>query len=115
MIALLTSDLMFQSRFRSIAQQWEKTLIVDRTVERLVEKATEADSVSAVFIDLTLGSLDLEQVVPALRAAFAQAKMTAYGPHVAESLLSAAHRCGVDSVLTRGQLDRDLVRLIEQA
>ncbi len=112
MIVLLTNDLMFQSRISGAVKSAGKMLVVDRTVERVVQRSEQPSEVTLVLIDLTLDSLQLAESIPQLKLAFASAKVLAFGPHVDVDRLSEAHESGADAVLTRGQFDRDLAKIV---
>ncbi len=113
MILLLSSDLMFQSRISSAARAAGKACVVDRSVIKLVERVAKPDLVSLVLVDLTLLSVDLTQDLPLLHQAFTHCKIVAYGPHVDVERLTLAEESGADDVVTRGQMDRDLVAIIQ--
>ena len=115
MILLLSSDLMFQSRISSVARAAGKPCVVDRSVAKLIERVTEREAVSLVLVDLTLRSVDLAQEIPLLHESFSNCKVLAYGPHVDVERLSLAEEAGADAVVTRGQMDRDLVDIIQGA
>lgn len=112
MIVLLTNDLMFQSRVSGAVRNAGKTFVVDRSVERLVERAVPGDSVQLVLIDLSFPGVDLDVAVPALKAAFANSRIISFGPHVDVERLTAAVDAGSDVVMTRGQFDRDLATIV---
>ncbi len=114
MIVLLTNDLMFQSKVSGAVRNAGKQLIVDRTVERLIERA-DANAVKLVLIDLSLQTVDLDSAVPSLRDGFGNASIMAFGAHVDVARLDEAHRAGADLVLTRGQFDRDLNEIVQSA
>ena len=113
MILLLSSDLMFQSRISSTARAAGKPCVVDRTVDKLVERVSEPDAVSLVLIDLTLRSVDLDSEIPRLHQCFSNCQIVAYGPHVDVDRLAQAEQAGADRVVTRGQMDRDLAVIIQ--
>lgn len=115
MILLLSSDLMFQSRISGAARAASKTCIVDRSAAKLVERATTPDEVELVLIDLTLETVDLGADIPMLHQSFVNCKVVAYGPHVDVQRLELAKEAGADVVLTRGQMDRDLIAIIQGA
>lgn len=112
MIVLLTNDLMFQSRISGAVKNAGKVLVVDRTVERVVQRSEQPNEVTLVLIDLTLESLQLAEAIPQLKLAFGSARVLAFGPHVDVERLSEAHESGADAVLTRGQFDRDLMSIV---
>ena len=84
---------MFQSRISSAARTASKNCMVDRSVAKLVERATTPDEVELVLLDLTLGAVDLGVAIPMFHQSFVHCKV----------------------VLTRGQMDRDLVAIIQGA
>ena len=113
MILLLSSDLMFQSRISSAARAAGKECVVDRSAAKLVERVTEPNTVSLVLVDLTLRTVNLAQEIPLLHQSFSNCKIMAYGPHVDVERLTLAEKSGADAVVTRGQMDRDLVAIIQ--
>ena len=115
MILLLSSDLMFQSKISSTVRAEGKGFVVERSAVKLVERVQEPDAVSLVLLDLTLMSVDLTQDIPLLHESFPNCKILAYGPHVDVDRLTLAEESGADTVLTRGQIDRDLVSIIQGA
>ena len=104
---------MFQSRISSAARAVSKTCVVDRSVDKLVERVSEPDAVSLVLVDLTLRSVDLDLEIPRLHQTFAHCQIVAYGPHVDVERLAQAEQAGADRVVTRGQMDRDLAAIIQ--
>ena len=114
MIVLLTNDLMFQSKVSGAVRNAGKQLVVDRSVERIIER-TDANAVKLILIDLSLQKLELESAVKSLRDEFGNASIMAFGAHVDVARLEEAERAGADSVLTRGQFDRDLNEIVKTA
>ncbi len=112
MIALLTNDLMFQSRVSGAAKNAAKTLIVDRSVEGLAGRCVDKNSVQVTLIDLSFAGVDLQDAIPALKKEFPNTKVIAFGPHVDIDRLEQAELAGADKVMTRGQFDRDLQSII---
>ena len=115
MILLLSTDLMFQSRISSAVRAADRVCVVDRSVSRLIERVTEPGAVTLVLVDLTLRTFDLVQEIKQLHQTFSNCKIMAYGPHVDVERLSLAEEAGADAVVTRGQMDRDLVAIIQGA
>ncbi len=113
MILLLSSDLMFQSRISSTARAAGKACLTERSVAKLIERVTEPNAVSMILIDLTLRTIDLALEIPLIQNAFPEGKILAFGPHVDVERLQAAEEAGADLVLTRGQMDRDLVAILQ--
>ena len=106
---------MFQSRISSAARAASRACVVERSVEKLVERVSDPSTVLLVLVDLTLRSLDLAQEIPRLHESFANCKVIAYGPHVDVERLALAEESGADLVVTRGQMDRDLAAIIQGA
>lgn len=104
----LTGDLFFSSRVTGVAQR----LGLDMKVVGSIDKLLEGANFELVLIDLTVRSLDVAAAVRSIRDKWPQARIVAYGPHVQEALLQAAQTAGCDEVLSRGQFDRDLERLL---
>jgi DNA-binding NarL/FixJ family response regulator len=111
-IVLLTNDLMFQSKVSGAVRNAGKQLVVDRSVERLVQRA-DANAVKLALIDLSLQPLDLAHTVASLKDSFGNASILAFGAHVDVARLEEAKRAGADSVLTRGQFDRDMNEIVQ--
>ena len=65
--------------------------------------------------DKSLRAVDLAQEIPLIHQSFSNCKIMAYGPHVDVERLSLAEKSGADAVVTRGQMDRDLVAIIQGA
>ena len=106
---------MFQSRISGAARGAGKTLLSERTVAKLIERATAPDEVEMVLIDLTLNTIDLGLDIPLLHQSFVNCRVVAYGPHVDVERLTLAQESGADEVLTRGQMDRNLNGVIQGA
>ena len=106
-----TGDLFFSSRVTGVAQRLGLDLRVIGSIDKLLEGA-ECD---LVLIDLTVRSLDIAAAVRSIRDKWPQARIVAYGPHVQVTLLEAAQAAGCDEVLSRGQFDRDLERVLRPA
>ncbi|MEQ1827920.1 MAG: hypothetical protein ABL921_18310 [Pirellula sp.] len=104
---------MFQSKISSVARGAGEICLVDRSVAKLVERTQDRDAVRLAIIDLSLGSVDLGIDIPLLHQNFPKAKVLAYGAHVDVDRLSLAQECGADEVLTRGQMERDMVAIIQ--
>jgi DNA-binding NarL/FixJ family response regulator len=112
MILLLTSDLMFQSRIVSAARSNGQECVVDRQVSKLVERVPDTEAAKLAIIDLSLASLDLTTEIPLLHQNFPNAKVIAYGAHVDVERLQLAQDAGADDVLTRGQMDREMLSIL---
>lgn len=107
MVLLLSTDLMFASRFRSAAGGVETGMVL--SAAQALTRAAEGD-VRAVCVDLELSRLELASVVQELRQR--GVLVVAYGPHVHTARLEAARTAGCDLVLSRGAFDRSLPELL---
>lgn len=114
-IAHLSTDLMFQSKISGAARLAGKSCLADRSVASLLGRIENPSSVKYVFIDLSLSQIDLSKDIPVLHEHFENAIVVAYGSHVDTERLSMAKECGADLVMTRGQLDRDIVSMLHEA
>lgn len=113
MILLLTKDLFFVPTLQTAAEQCGTEIVTALRFESAKVDALQSDSVSAWIIDLSsLAVEDLARVVAGLRERFPRAKSIAFGPHVQERRLDAAREAGCSQVLTRGQLNSQVQRLM---
>lgn len=110
----LTADLMFSSRVVSYAERAGHSVVMAPSPTMLADrlKQSSGEAPALVIVDLTLPGLQVEQVVPSLRAAAPTAKLLAYGPHVYTEQLAAAQVAGCDVVMTNGQFDRSMAELL---
>lgn len=111
----LTGDLLFSSRVSGVAAQLGIDLQIVGSVAQLLQRADASADCKLVLIDLTSSSLELDAAVQAIRERMPQARIVAYGPHVQEALLTAAAAAGCDAVLSRGQFDREMSRVLRAA
>ena len=111
-IVFFSSDLMFQSRVSSVVRQGGNELIVVRDVDSLRERNIPAEAFKIAVLDLSLKSIDLNDVIGALKKDYPEVLVVAYGAHVDVEALENAQRAGADIVLTRGQFDRDMARIL---
>jgi DNA-binding NarL/FixJ family response regulator len=66
-----------------------------------------------IVVDLGLANLDLAEVLASGRQIWPTTKWLGYGAHVQADRLDSATELGLDMVLTRGQFDRDMVRVLQ--
>ena len=66
-----------------------------------------------IVVDLGLANLDLAEVLASGRQIWPTTKWLGYGAHVQAERLDLAKELGLDVVLTRGQFDRDMVRVLQ--
>jgi hypothetical protein len=103
---LISSDLMARSSLAGPITAVGAGLKQVESVDRL-----PPDACDLVLIDLA-GNLDIESTVAALRHAWPEAAIVAYGPHVHAERLSAARDAGCDEVLTRGQFHSQMREIV---
>jgi 2-keto-3-deoxy-6-phosphogluconate aldolase len=111
-IVFFSSDLMFQSRVSSVVRQGGNELIVVRDVDSLRERNIPAEALKIAVLDLSLNSIDLNDVIGALKKDYPEVLVVAYGAHVDVEALENAQGAGADIVLTRGQFDRDMAHIL---
>ena len=107
----LTNDLMFSSRVAGVAQQLGLQLRMIGSLANLLDEAKTAGC-SFVLIDLTLPGLNPAAAVEQIKAAFPNAELVAYGPHVHEARLQSAAAAGCNEVLTRGQFHQNMEQVL---
>jgi DNA-binding NarL/FixJ family response regulator len=115
-VLLLSADLMTQSRVEAAAARCGATLRTVVDPAAIVQVANES-SARLLIIDLTLPSLGLASLVAQLKLPFAAApvRIVAFGPHVHESLLTAAAQAGCDEVTSRGQFFTQLDAILARS
>ena len=102
---LVSGDLMLGARVAGAAKQCGLSLVT--VGDPLTVLAAVQDQCRLVLIDLRLQNLEIAALVDQLRQQNAQLSIVACGPHVHEQRLQAAKQAGCDSVVTRGQLERE--------
>ena len=113
-VAYLTNDLMFSSRVTAAARDRGIQLDVVSSPDALLEKLASAD-INLVLLDLNLNGLDIQTLVPQLRAVSDRpVSIIAYASHVHESKLADAKEAGCDEVLSRGQFDNQYGELLDK-
>ncbi|MEZ6137157.1 MAG: hypothetical protein R3C53_19890 [Pirellulaceae bacterium] len=113
LIVFLTKDLFFVPVLQSAAarQGVELTALFGLNSPKAAE--LDGGSVTACVIDLAGTDVpEIAGVVSELRSRYPAAQVAAFGPHVQTGRLDAAQAAGCDQVLTRGQLNNQLDRLI---
>jgi DNA-binding NarL/FixJ family response regulator len=111
-VFLLSTDLFYASQLQGVIQRLGLNFVQAGTPAGLLNPPSNADE-SVVLIDLTTPHLDLENLVARLREApVAMKAVVAYAPHVATAKLAAARAAGCDHVLTRGQAQREIERIL---
>jgi DNA-binding NarL/FixJ family response regulator len=116
-VLFIGNDLMFQSKISSACRQSGMSLGVIRNPKDLGGASISGASISGaprlIVVDLGLANLDLAEVLASGRQIWPTAKWLGYGAHVQADRLDVAKELGLDVVLTRGQFDRDMVRVLQ--
>lgn len=122
-VLFIGNDLMFQSKISSACRQLGMSLGVIRNPKVLGGASISGASISGtadepgvprlIVVDLGLANLDLADVLASGRQIWPTTKWLGYGAHVQADRLDSATELGLDVVLTRGQFDRDMVRVLE--
>jgi hypothetical protein len=100
------NDLMFQSKISSACKATGLAIKVFRNPHSLA-----ADWLSGALPILII--LDLAQLYPSIRSQLPDTRWLGYGAHVLADRLEQASQIGLDAVLTRGQFERDMVRILQ--
>ena len=116
-VLFIGNDLMFQSKISSACRQSGMSLGVIRNPKDLGGASISGASISGaprlIVLDLGLANLDLAEVLASGQQIWPTAKWLGYGAHVQADRLDVAKELGLDVVLTRGQFDRDMVRVLQ--
>ncbi|MFM8570796.1 MAG: hypothetical protein ACKOAU_04285 [Pirellula sp.] len=112
-LVLVANDLMFQSKISAACKSAGVSLQVLRKPQIFASDFDWKHQPSVVIVDLGLADLDLDSFYAQVRAALPTAKVLCYGAHVLADRLEQASALGLDAVLTRGQFDRDMLRIIQ--
>jgi DNA-binding NarL/FixJ family response regulator len=104
---------MATSWVRGAAARRGCSLEVVSTSEALVASA-ERDGTRLAIVDLGLAGLDVTEVVGRLKALAAPPAVVAFGPHVHLARLQAASAAGCDEVVSRGEFNASVERLLER-
>lgn len=115
MIAFVTSDLVFPSRVAGVAQRLGAKLLTAGTIAALAPNLEPPPSVMVALLDLNSPGVDPTVVVPWFKGLPTPPKaIVAFGPHVHKAKLEAAQAAGCDYVLSRGQFDAQMDKLLEE-
>jgi DNA-binding NarL/FixJ family response regulator len=109
----LSNDLLFSSKVTGTAAALQLPMELGMSAAKLLERAAAGD-VRLVILDLSSASGNPAEWIPQLRAIAAQCKIVAFGPHVQDQMLMAAHQAGCDEVLTRGQFNMDCANILRR-
>jgi CheY-like chemotaxis protein len=115
-IGALCTDLVFTSKITEVARALGVECLAAKDVASLLARArTRAnDPLALVIVDMVLRDADAALAIRALRAdpSTAAARIVAFLPHERDDLRDAATAAGASSVLTRGQLAKQLPALV---
>lgn len=113
MILFLTHDLMMASNAQSHARQHEVTLVQVGSLDKVFE-VLEEQRPHALLIDLQTPQLDIADLGARLKTlSDARVPVTiGYAQHVNVDRLEQAREAGLDQVLTRGQINSQMGRII---
>lgn len=120
MILYCCEDLIFSTKIRSTA---EAIGIATRSIEGARQLPGASDNppeggpsgeepVEAVMVDLALGEPAMTLIEQA-RATLPEARVIAFGSHVAKDVLEQAKRCGAHTVLPRSAFTEQLPQLLK--
>lgn len=108
---LLSCDLMLAAAAEGAARRREAAVLLASGEDEAVRQCADA-TVQLVVIDLRLSGLDVQALVPRLRAVAPRAAIVACAPHVHVDSLAAAKAAGCDAVFTRGEIERRVDSLL---
>lgn len=106
-VLLVSDDLFFGSRIEAAAKQAGVAIVTDGTGS--LTRIGDDDCLGVLF-DLEHKTTDPGRI--AAQANGSVIRLVAYGPHVHANLFAVAKAAGFETV-TRGQLDRDTVRIMQ--
>lgn len=109
----LTTDLLFSSKVTGAAGMQGLKVEVVMSAAKLMERLA-TDDVRLILLDLTAPQLNPTTLIPELKKSAPQAHLVAFGPHVQEQALLAAHQAGCNDVLTRGQFNMECHALLKR-
>lgn len=107
------NDLMFQSKISSACKATGLAIKVFRNPHSLAADWLSGALPILIIVDLGLANLDLAQLYPSIRSQLPDTRWLGYGAHVLADRLEQASQIGLDAVLTRGQFERDMVRILQ--
>lgn len=115
MILFVTKDLFFVPVLQSAGARQGVEVVSILSLDSPKLAGIESSAVTTCVIDLA--SVDVSGLAPLvdkLRSSYATARVVAFGPHVQTDRLSGAAAAGCDQVLTRGQLNSQIDRLMSR-
>lgn len=112
-VVFVGNDLMFQSKISSACQSASLALKVLRNPQTSLKEPLGEITPSLIIVDLGLPNIDLEALICTGKQEYPQSLWLGYGAHVLAERLEQASQLGFDMVLTRGQFDRDMHRILQ--
>lgn len=111
-VLYVSADLFLGSRVRGALDSRGGHLQVAGSGELALEAIPDCAQCRVVFVDLETPGLQIDALVRA--RGDGGPPIVAYGPHVHEHRLQLAREAGCDEVLTRGQFDASLPKLLDR-
>ncbi len=105
LVILLSSDLMWMSRFLATAQALGVRLLAARDLARLREHLEQA---APACVIVELGEVAIAQVAAAVKENRPEATLVPYGSHVDLDSFAAARAAGFSPVLAKSQMAEEL-------
>jgi CheY-like chemotaxis protein len=112
---LLSSDLIFSSRFAQAARGAGVALRIASSTQDVLQQVALSPSPRLLILDLSTPDCDVQRIVAAARNLPSPPTVAAYASHVLGPLLEKARQGGCDLVFTRGQLARRMDELVKSA
>ncbi|MGD9721102.1 MAG: hypothetical protein AB7O59_03490 [Pirellulales bacterium] len=114
---VLTADLMLQSQLAGAAARAQATVALAGNAEALCARLAENSlnhngQARLVALDLSVGGLNVEELVTRIRALAPEATILAFGPHVQHERLETAKAAGCDMVISRGKFHAEMDALL---
>lgn len=107
------NDLMFQSKISSACQVAGLSLKVLRNPQASISETLGQIEPAIFIVDLGLANLDLGQFLMSGKERYPGSLWLGFGAHVLAERLEEASQLGFDLVVTRGQFDRDMNRILQ--
>jgi hypothetical protein len=111
---VLNRDLLFGSRLRSALDSIGLAARRVSSTEEFVQQMNALGGSCAIGIIDMNGPVDWAVLSAALRASEHWPPLLAFGPHVDAEQMRAAKAAGITRVVSNGQFNREMVRLIER-
>jgi hypothetical protein len=114
MLVLLTIDLFFVPLVKNAATKLTCEVLTVPAANSPRLGDIDASHVTACLVDLTAIALsEIAGTATTLSERFPAARLIAFGPHVHTAQLAAAETAGFTTVLTRGQLNANIDRYMQ--